>query len=197
MKNLILALLVSLCSTLCCGAQSFSFGLKAGGTLSYFSGTLEYELNEKVRWHAGAFFEYLLSPKLGLQTEVLYNKQGASVPNSYLDYKFNYLQIPLMTKYYISRSFSIEGGPQLGFSITNDIFAHLAETIVPLNSPVLSATAGATYYTQNGIFMQTRYNHSFTTVDAMAMFYNPFVTVSLGYQLGKNSSVKSFYTPAF
>lgn len=73
----------------------------------------------------GGYAELNISEKIALQPEVLYSRQGTKGSyddDSYSsDYvlRFDYLNMPVMFKYYILESFSIELGPQIGILISS------------------------------------------------------------------------------
>jgi len=102
------------------------FGLKAGANLSTFTGKSYTDNSLKAGFHAGGFAEIKASEKLFVQLELLYSEQGAKIdfsqwiPDAALRIKYdekwnlNYLNIPVMLKYYVYKGFNIEAGPQIG-----------------------------------------------------------------------------------
>lgn len=101
-------------------AQEVSYGAKAGLNLSNFTGDAEGN-SMKVGFQVGGFAEIMISDKFAIQPELLFSAQGAKMEEKYdgetfkYDMNFNYLNIPVMAKYYISEEFSVEAGPQIGF----------------------------------------------------------------------------------
>lgn len=77
----------------------------------------------KVGFHGGVFIEAALNEKFSIQPELLYSSQGAKeeVAN-YMGYKFSgeatlkldYINVPIMFKYYPIDILSITAGPQIG-----------------------------------------------------------------------------------
>ena len=100
-------------------AQNMDFGLKTGLNISNFTGG-DADRNNIFSFHAGGFAEFKLNQKFSLQPEILYSRQGSEAKNT-VKVKVDYLAIPLMTKYYLSKNISFEAGPQVSFLI-NDIW---------------------------------------------------------------------------
>ena len=69
----------------------------------------------------GGFAEFKISDKFAIQPELMYSAQGGK--ESYSEEgdefeaitKLGYINIPIMAKYYVAKSFSLEAGPQIGF----------------------------------------------------------------------------------
>src|SRR5690606_20595756 len=71
----------------------------------------------KTGFHVGAVAEIKFNDKFSIQPELLYSAQGTKFPINNSEVKFNidYINIPIMAKYYIVDGFSVEAGPQVGF----------------------------------------------------------------------------------
>ncbi|WP_300569036.1 porin family protein [Flavobacterium sp.] len=93
-------------------AQETKFGIKAGLNMANLSGDID-DTSMKAGLHVGAFAEIKISDKFAVQPEVLFSMQGAKVDGG--DYAFNYLNIPVMAKFFVTEQFSLEAGPQIGF----------------------------------------------------------------------------------
>lgn len=107
-------------------AQELSYGFKAGLNVASLAGDLD-DLDPRLGLHAGVFAEFRLSEKFSIQSELLFSQQGAK--ESYFDqgsfdgfsyreqeditYIFNYINIPVLAKVYLTDKFSIEAGPQI------------------------------------------------------------------------------------
>ncbi|MBS7253581.1 porin family protein [Flavobacterium branchiicola] len=118
-----------LCSLFLCGSvmaqdKKVKLGVKAGLNISSLS-LDESELNSssKTGFTAGLMAEIPLTKNFSVQPEVLYSQQGvklsysdAAIANSH--YKstigLNYLNIPVMLKYYVVKGLSLQTGPQIG-----------------------------------------------------------------------------------
>jgi hypothetical protein len=159
--------------------KKISWGLKAGGNYTYFTGSGANSGSEiKIGLHAGAFLEIPLFERFSLQAEAVYSFQGDAyegviIQTEELSYSFkgeynvNYINVPILAKYYITRGWSLEGGPQIGFKVKErEITTTLFEdgTTVDFDgkrdrfSDVnLSFAFGTTYEFQNGIFVSGRF----------------------------------------
>ncbi len=110
-------------------AQQFKFGVKAGLNLATLKGSaVNSDVTMKAGLHAGGLLEIKFTDKLALQPELLYSMQGAKVVDTGTEagitfkdeFKRNldYINIPIVLKYYPVGGFFLEGGPQAGFLIS-------------------------------------------------------------------------------
>lgn len=99
-------------------AQSTRFGVKGGLNLSNIVGGDVDGTKSLVGFHVGGFAEIKIADKFAIQPELLYSAQGFTAEErlfeNEFDVKLNYLNIPVLAKYYIVPKFSVEAGPQLG-----------------------------------------------------------------------------------
>lgn len=123
-KYMLLTAALFLSVTLMAQTDKVKLGVKAGLNLSSLSFD-ESELNSsnKTGFTAGIMVEIPLAKNFSLQPELLYSQQGSKssfsdqdVTNS--NYKstidLNYLNIPVMVKYYVLKGLSVQAGPQIG-----------------------------------------------------------------------------------
>ncbi|RKR11158.1 outer membrane protein with beta-barrel domain [Flavobacterium sp. 90] len=102
-------------------AQSTRFGVKGGLNVSNFTG-YEQDVKSLIGFHVGGFAEIKVAKKFAVQPEFLYSTQGTTIEgfdgDSNTTVKVNYLNIPILGKYYITDAFSVEAGPQIGFLLS-------------------------------------------------------------------------------
>lgn len=112
-------------------AQEIKFGAKAGLNGSTLIGDAE-DAKMIIGAHVGAFAEIKINDKFSFQPELLFSMQGAKSEYSESEefggdiysyseeskVKLNYLNVPLMAKYYATQKFYVEAGPQIGFLIS-------------------------------------------------------------------------------
>ena len=102
-------------------AQSTRFGVKGGLNISNFTGYQE-DVKSLAGFHVGGFAEIKVSEKFAIQPEFLFSTQGTTVEgfdgDSNTNVKLNYLNIPVLAKYYITHAFSVEAGPQIGLLLS-------------------------------------------------------------------------------
>lgn len=111
--------LTLIATALCINAQSnsaFVYGIKGGLNLAELDG---YDGEAKTAFSAGLFTEYLTASRFAFRTETYFSVQGAkSKTNNEQEIKLNYLQLPVLVKYYLSRNLSAEVGPNFGFLLS-------------------------------------------------------------------------------
>jgi hypothetical protein len=95
-------------------AQDVSFGAKIGANVATLAGDTSSNFDPIVSvLNIGVYAEIPLNEKFSFQPELMYSTQGFSVNNNIL--ALNYLNVPLIGKYYVSKGLSLEAGPQIGF----------------------------------------------------------------------------------
>lgn len=94
-------------------AQDTKFGVKGGLNMS--NNSLD-GAKSITSFHFGGFVQIKVNDKFSVQPELLYSAQGAK--NNLETLNLNYINIPVMAKYYVADAFSIEAGPQLGLLIS-------------------------------------------------------------------------------
>lgn len=109
-------------------AQDASFGVKGGVNFANIAGDDTNDAKGKTSFHVGAVAEFPLSVDFSIQPEVIYSSQGykfkdagtvAGVDYSYENKtQLDYINVPIMGKYYLAEGFSLEFGPQVGFLIS-------------------------------------------------------------------------------
>lgn len=185
-------------------SESMSFGVKGGYNLSNMQ-IFGNQLDSKSYFYAGIVAEQPLSPKLGVQAEVLYTQLGGkdSYPwfqvigtdlvemgNTNYEYQFNQIQVPISLKYYFIPNLSASAGMNLGFNLsskvktdnnfnsTNDNSVHSIKT---LN---LFPFLGAEYKINEKFFVDARYNFDFIRINKSDMIPMKigFLQAGVGYR---------------
>lgn len=120
MKRIVLSIVACLVFGFA-NAQSVRFGVKAGLNVSNFTGYQE-DVKSLPGFHIGGFTELKVAKKFAIQPEFLFSTQGTTVEgfngNSNSSIKLNYLNIPVLAKYYVTDAFTVEAGPQIGFLLS-------------------------------------------------------------------------------
>lgn len=101
-------------------AQETRFGIKGGLNITSFAGGDYWDAKSLVGFQVGGFAEIKIIDRLSIQPEVLYSAQGAKIEfaGSDSDIKLGYINVPVLAKFYITKQFTVEGGPQLGFLVS-------------------------------------------------------------------------------
>jgi hypothetical protein len=96
-------------------------GIKGGYNLSSVSFDGSSETEKLNGFHIGIYGESFIGEHISIQPEILYSQQGYKITDNSGTYKqkLNYINIPLMLKLYPVKSFFLEAGPQIGFSISH------------------------------------------------------------------------------
>lgn len=124
MKSLLLSFVFAVSCFSFAHAQGFAAGLKLGTNINKIDGQ---SFNDQFTYgySAGAFMEVKLSKKLGIQTEAVFNQVTTDTSDRFSELykinagkisniKLNYLSIPLMLNYYVSKGIVLQAGPQYG-----------------------------------------------------------------------------------
>jgi hypothetical protein len=125
MKTIYITFVLMIASIISLNAQDrknkATAGIKGGYNLSSVSFDGVSETAKLHGFHIGIYGESYLGKYISIQPEVLYSQQGykRTDDNGTLTQKLDYLNIPLMLKLYPVKSFFIEAGPQVGFSIAH------------------------------------------------------------------------------
>ncbi|HAT69653.1 MAG TPA: PorT family protein, partial [Flavobacteriaceae bacterium] len=150
-----------------------SFGAKGGVNFSTLTGDDVDDLDEdnaRTSFHVGAIVEIPISDRFSVQPEILYSGQGIKFEDedflgqgTEAKIKLDYINVPVLAKFYLVEGFSIEAGPQFGF-LVNDEFEiedSNGDTIesedLDAASFDLGAAVGLGYKFTNGLFLQGRY----------------------------------------
>ena len=147
-------------------AQNIHFGVKGGLNLANISGDYTEDLKTRTAFHVGALAEILVLDQLYFQPELLYSAQGAKGDKMDATYKLDYIQVPIMAKYFLIDNLSMELGPQLSFLVNSD-FEFDGDTSVSIEPKDLykKMDFGLNFglsYKLNKIFFSGRYNLGLT-----------------------------------
>jgi len=152
-------------------AQGLDLGLKFGANFSNISDASG--LSNKTGFHAGVFGAIKFTDKLAIQADILYSQQGAKFTLG--DFELDYINVPVVVKYYLIGGLNLQAGPQFGF-IVNDNF----ENGEP-ESFDLSGVVGTGYDLPFGLRLDARYNFGFTEIFKDSNRKNQVFSLSLGY----------------
>ena len=94
--------------------EDMSFGIKGGMNISAVTNITGS--SSLTGFHIGGFAEFKVSDKFTIQPELLYSTQGDKYDGGKTN--LDYINIPVMFKYYVADAFSLEAGPQIGLLIS-------------------------------------------------------------------------------
>lgn len=153
------------------------FGAKVGVDATNFWGK-DTKHGMQFNYQAGLMMEYKFSPKFAIAPEVVFAAQGCKykaidfqIGDLDLDadvaFHTNYINVPVMMKYYVAPAFSIDFGPQVGFNVYSKytIEDQKAIDIKDMTNTVdFGLGLGGTYNLTDNAFVQARYTMGLTKV---------------------------------
>jgi hypothetical protein len=188
----ILLVIAMVAASFTANAQEVHFGVKAGLNLANLNGDdLDFDL--RTSFHVGGIIEFELSDKFSLQPELMYSAQGAkrsiNIQGTDVDYtaKVDYLNIPVIAKYYVIEGLSLEAGPQIGVNIVSEEKVEvngMSETEdLEVKSIDFGLNFGVGYKLENGLNFGARYNLGLTDIpdEGNGEIKNGVFQLSVGY----------------
>ena len=161
------------------------FGAKVGFDLTHFWGE-DAPHGIQPNYQVGLMLEYKFSPKFAIAPEVVFAAQGGKATGDVYDDDFdglikakgtfhtNYINVPLMLKFYATPNFSIDFGPQAGFNVYSKMTASgklaniEAKESIDLKDNTktvdFGVALGGTYNLTENAFVQARYTLGLTNV---------------------------------
>lgn len=191
MKKLILfTFLFSIISLTIKAQEGTTFGIKGGINISNFTSSSFSKFSSKTGIYFGGIVEFSLKNKFSIQSEILYSKQGSNSVEFYyggtsqnFEFTLDYIQIPVLAKFYIYKNISLELGPSFNF-LLNDKGVNKSDTNRPTQTDFgketeFSGIIGATYKLKNNFFTSARYVKGFT--ESMQDRKNSSFQIGIGY----------------
>lgn len=175
MKNFILIVLTAFLTTSVI-SQEIDLGLKAGA--NFASITDASGLSNRTGFLIGVFAGVKFSDKLGIQGDLLYSQQGAKLDPK--DINLNYINIPIVLKYYLVQGFNLQAGPQFGFIVDDNIKVVLGN-VIKAESFDLAGVLGLGYDFPFGIRIEGRHNFGLTDVFNNINGKNSVTSIAIGY----------------
>ena len=171
-------------------AGDFTWGAKVGLNATNIS---NLDLKNKASIHVGAFMEWNLSDFIGLSPEVVYSRQGAADKDGDVKKKLrvNYLNIPVLLKFYVLEGLSVDAGPQFGIALNSNLKQKVGDSstktkVKDVNTFDMSFPIGLSY-TYEGLILSARYNIGLTNMwdkgSSGVNTKNHVFQFSLGYRL--------------
>lgn len=88
-------------------AKKNTFGVIAGVVVSTIS---DYEGSTRLGFTGGLYWEYRLSKRFSLMSNVLYSQRGENGNSNQSELKLSYINMPIMIKYELFKNFGIATG---------------------------------------------------------------------------------------
>ncbi|MBR5086722.1 MAG: PorT family protein [Muribaculaceae bacterium] len=197
MKKIAIALMCTILATGAAMAQKqFTFGPKIGVDYTHFWGE-DVSHDGVLNYQAGLFMEYRFNDKVSVAPEVVFAAQGGKM--KWIDgvigvnttYNLNYINVPVMLKFYVAPSLSIDLGPQLGVNIykkATDKWTYdgkdLKDTyeLNGVKTVDFGVGLGLTYNIAKDVFVQGRYTMGMTDVFENSKAKNGNAQIAIGYR---------------
>ena len=161
------------------------FGAKAGFDLTHFWGE-DAPHGLQPNYQVGLMMEYKFNPHFAIAPEVVFAAQGGKetgkidveeipgIVEAKGTFHTNYINVPVMLKFYATPEFSIDFGPQVGFNVYSKMTASGKVSGVEAKQTIdlkdITKTVdfglglGATYNLTDNAFVQARYTLGLTNV---------------------------------
>lgn len=177
-------------------SMAASFGVKGGVNFATLNGNDIDSPDSRTSFHVGVFGEFPLSSMFSVQAEALYSGQGAEADFSGTDgdkaeLQLDYINVPVLAKFYIMEGLSIEAGPQFSFLVndefdfnpnSNDGDIDLNDTRFEAKSFEFGVAGGLTFQTSMGLFATARYIQGVTEVYYDADIKNSNFQLGIGFK---------------
>ena len=159
-------------------SAQFQIGGKVGFDMTNFWGS-DVEHGMKPSYQAGLVMEYKFNPHFAIAPEVVFASQGGKFKvldlnlfgldvSKTVTYNTNYINVPVMFKYYVSPAFSIDLGPQVGFNVYSKYSIEDVKEAVDVKDGTkgvdFGVGLGGTYNLTDNAFVQARYTLGLTKV---------------------------------
>ena len=161
------------------------FGAKAGFDMTHFWGD-DAPRGWQPNYQVGLMMEYKFNPSFAIAPEVVFAAQGGKETDKVDVEEFpgiveakgtfhtNYINVPVMLKFYATPEFSIDFGPQVGFNVYSKMTASGKVSGIEAKQTIdlkdITKTVdfglglGATYNLTDNAFVQARYTLGLTNV---------------------------------
>ena len=170
--------------------EYWNFGIKGGANFSNMSSDGYENNNSRTGFHLGVLAEIPVGDRFSLQPEVLYSTQGTKDEGAnYTDeYKLDYIQVPLIAKFYLIDGLALEAGPSFNFLVNEEYNYESNLLDIRADSELastfeLGGALGASYRFNNGFFLNGRYVLGFTDAFDSDNFDEDAIKNN-GFQLG-------------
>ncbi len=214
MKKIFSTLFLVLCIGTISKAQETHFGVKAGLNYSSIIGDLTQGIKFRFSGHAGVFLEVKYSDKFSFQPELLYSSQGfqfssdlATIQNGGFisdqndirtNVQFNFLTIPIVTRFALNDRLSLDFGPQVGFllnQVTKIKYLDQRDDTIPDNRSSVAgdfqldygAVAGLSYEINDEFSVEPRFyiglRNRLNGLGGDIQNYNVAIQVSVNYAI--------------
>lgn len=178
------------------GNAPIRFGAKAGVNFSDITGDMTDSFTGRTAFHVGVVAEIPLSESFAIQPELIYSSQGSDYEDEFDGFSFDgtvkvdFLNIPVMAKYFVADGFTVEAGPQIGILLSaKDEYDGGDDDIKDFVKGIdFGVNFGLGYQLDNGLNFAARYNLGLTDLNDSpadsfdsSEYRNSVIQLSVGY----------------
>ncbi len=170
MKKLLIITAIALFGFVPVKAQDINFGAKAGVNFATITGDDVDSFDSRTAFHVGFVAEIVISDTFSFQPELLYSAQGSDYSDDEFGegtVKVDYLNVPLMAKFYVGEGFSLEAGPQVGLLLSaKDVYDDEEDDWKDITKGIdFGVNVGVGYKLEGGLNFGARYNLGLSDVN--------------------------------
>jgi len=189
-----------------CGSTSFAqesgFGAKLGVNLATVGGDNTDGISMRTSFNLGVYYSYMISDKFGIQPELVFSGQGAKSEFEFTTFdpvtfqlvtkkieatvKYNYINIPILAKYYFTESLNIVAGPQIGIlvSANSEVDGESTDAKEFANGIDFALGVGLAYELELGLNFSARYNIGLSNINSEGddKNTNNVIQIGVGWQ---------------
>lgn len=165
MKKLILSLGLLAGVSVAAQAQSIKYGVKAGASLTNFTGKDSGSNSNKFGFNGGVVANFGIDDMFSIQPEILYSMKGVKENGGSGKLNLNYIDIPVLAKIATGETgLFFELGPQVGFLTSAKLKDDSSSEDVKdlFKSVDFGYAAGVGFQVASGPMVGLRYNGAFT-----------------------------------
>jgi hypothetical protein len=182
MKKILLITVITVFGFTNVTAQDVEFGAKLGVNFGSLYGDNTGNVDPIVSLiNFGVYAEIPLNEKFSFQPEIMYSTHGFSINDRIK--ALNYLNFPLMGKYYVTKKLSLEAGPQIGFLLSTK--GKLGIPKDDFKTLDFGVNFGVGYKLNNGLNFGARYNLGLSNINDVSgssdKLTNGVLQVTVGY----------------
>lgn len=196
-------------------SQNISYGASGGINIGNVTGNYFDQFDARLGVNIQAFADFMLTKKFSLSPGVGFTAQGgvgretdAEGDRYKADMALNYVNVPILAKYYLIKGLAVEVGPQFGFLVdgkiktqydtqSDEVKTSEFDARDYLETMDVSLNLGASYVFAKRMFVMARYNMGLSDIDESINqlvddfetgvsnnfdFKNTGFTVALGYR---------------
>lgn len=175
-------------------SMAVSFGIKGGVNLATINGDIDSP-DSRTSFHAGVFAEIPVVDIFSVQVEALYSGQGAEFDfegsdGDKAELQLDYINVPVLAKFYLFKGFSVEAGPQFSFLLNDEIDTNPnsndGDSPTPFRDSLktfeFGVSGGVTFQTDLGLFATARYSQGITDIADDINVQNSVFQIGIGYK---------------